>query len=270
MSPKENEVATSRRKTGLLRWYAENPVFGFAGSIASLIAIPLAFLFFFISIRTRELTFYVSEAKSSIVKAGQTSDLHVLYKDQPVKTDVTAIQVAIWNAGNEAIRPGDILEPVNLVVVPTVPILEAKIKYVTRPLIAASLSTDKLTQGSVGFEWKILEHNDGAVIQLIVAGSSDTIVNIQGALEGQPVVKRITTISQGKSIFGLVQGLLLLMLSVFICYQITCSWIKKRVFGNLPLFLFFAYIFLLSCFTLYRSWHDFGSPMPLHFDVNAK
>jgi hypothetical protein len=51
------------------------------------------------------------------------------------------------------------------------------------------LDTTHIAEGKVEVSWKILEHDDAAVIQFILAGPSDTSISASGSLEGQRSVK---------------------------------------------------------------------------------
>jgi hypothetical protein len=55
------------------------------------------------------------------------------------------------------------------------------------------LDESQLTDGKVGISWKILEHNDRAVIQFIVAGPSKVAVVGQGSVEGDPTIRIVAT-----------------------------------------------------------------------------
>jgi hypothetical protein len=69
--------------------------------------------------------------------------------------------------------------------------LEAKIRKVSRGVVGAAVDASRLTEGVVPVTWKILEHNDGAVIQLIFAGSTETDIAVDGTVEGQPTVLHV-------------------------------------------------------------------------------
>jgi len=186
-TPDPAEIVPKKSQGRTLEWLARNPVIGLAGIVASVIAVPLTMFFGVQSVRNRELLYGIYETKTTIVKSGQSSDLHVLYKGQDVSTDVTALQVAVWNHGNESIKPENFVTvpPITLSTSPKVPILEARLKQVQRSVSQIGLDTSHIATGSVSLTWKILEHNDGAVIQLIVAGPPSVTVRGEGAIEGQ-------------------------------------------------------------------------------------
>lgn len=189
MVPPEPTASIGRKpRRSVLRWYAKNPVVGLVGTIASVIAIPLAIALTFMTIKSRELSFYINPVRTIIVRSGRSSDLHVLYQGQPVSSDVTALQVALWNAGRESIEPEHILEPIILKTDPRVPILEANIRSRSRTVTGISLDMRHLADGLVGINWRILEHDDGAVIQLIIAGPISENITASGLMKGQPTI----------------------------------------------------------------------------------
>jgi hypothetical protein len=175
----------STRQTSLLEWFATHPVVGLIGTIASVLGVVLAVVLYLATIRARELSLYVNPPKTTIVKSGQGSDLHILYRGKDVSTDVTALQVELWNAGEESIHAEHVLSPIILETKPKVPILEVRIRHISRPVTQIVLDTAHMADGQVAVSWKILEHS-AAVIQFILAGPSETSITATGALEGQP------------------------------------------------------------------------------------
>jgi hypothetical protein len=154
--------------------------------------------------------------------------LHVLYKGQSVSTDVTALQVEIWNAGKESIRSEHILSPVILQTSPKVPILEVRLRHTSRPVCGISLDELRLADGEVWVAWKILEHNDGAIVQLVVAGPSNVTVVGRGSVEGDPTVRLVTARARGP--FWLVDAAELLMVLALWIWM-TIGLIRMRSYG---------------------------------------
>jgi hypothetical protein len=70
--------------------------------------------------QTRELAVCINETRTTVVRSGQTTDLQVIDKGQTISTDITALQVTIWNSGEESIRPESVLEPITLLTEPKV------------------------------------------------------------------------------------------------------------------------------------------------------
>ena len=155
-----------------------NPWFGGIAAFASIIGIPLSIYLGVAGTRERQLTFYVNPVKSAVVTAGTTSALKVLYQDQEVKTDVTAVQVEVWNDGKESIRAENVLEPIVIRTTPVVPIIDATIRKTRRALSSIELDRTQFSRGILPLSWRILENSDGAIIQIVYAGSADVKLDI--------------------------------------------------------------------------------------------
>jgi hypothetical protein len=219
-----------------------NPWIGLLTAIFSIVAVPLAIYLYFAGARTRRLTYFVSPVKTIVVKGGEASTLRVLHGDQEIKGDVTAAQVAIWNEGTESIRSENVLSPVRIVLRPPVPILEAKIRKVSRGVTGIGVDASSLSEGVLPVAWKILEHSDGAVIQLIFAGSTETDVAVEGTLEGQPTVFRAKPrdkilspteqVAHARAFAVAYAALLLVMTVIFFSFR----WLRWRRGDELDLF----------------------------------
>lgn len=127
-----------------------HPVMVMIAWVATVLSLILAIYFFYVSARKRDLISYVNPAKAVVVKTGEASRLRVLYGDQELTSDVTAAQVAIWNAGNDSIRPENVLESIIIKTSPSVPILEASVRKTSRRVINFSLDRSHLSQGVLG------------------------------------------------------------------------------------------------------------------------
>lgn len=124
--PEPPTCKTAKPKSRMLGWFSRNPLFGLIAFLVGIISLAATICFGFASQKSRDLSLAVDPTRSTIVRAGQSSDLHVLYKGQSVSTDVTALQVEVWNGGKEPIRSEHILSPVVLQTLPRVPILEVR------------------------------------------------------------------------------------------------------------------------------------------------
>jgi hypothetical protein len=190
-APLDNAAAGKTKVHGkITQWFIQNPLASHAVSfLLGVLSFGATMYFGVQGVRTRELSLYVNPSKTTIVKSGQSSDLHIQYKGKDVSTDVTALQVELWNAGKESIRPEQILLPIILETTPKVPILEARIRHISRPLTQVVLDQSHIADGTVAVSWKILEHDDGAVIQFIIAGPAETSITASGAMEEQHTVE---------------------------------------------------------------------------------
>ena len=91
-----------------------------------------------------------------MVRTGEVSRLSVTYNGKPVTSDITAAQIAIWNAGTKPIRADDVLEPIILKIGALTPILEAKVRYVTREVIAFRVGQVKSGVSELPVNFRIL------------------------------------------------------------------------------------------------------------------
>jgi len=234
-TPNLAETRAQRPERPKLEWLDRNPIVGLAGFLIGVFSLAVSVYFGVVTLRSRELSYWVNPTKTSVVKSGQSSDLHVLYKGQNVSTDVTALQVAVWNNGRESIRAENILTPITLITSPRVPILEAQVKQVNRIVSQIGVDTGRIANGSVNLTWRILEHNDGALLQLIVAGPSSVTVQAEGVIEGQEKIKAYEKRSE-KDLGVLDRVKSLFFLLTFIAGLLSCiSMIPRaeRRFGRL-------------------------------------
>ncbi len=144
-----------------------------------------AVFFYFGAQTSRELTFAVNPVRTTVVNAGGASAIRIFHNDQEIKSDVTAEQIEIWNAGKLPIRPDSVLEPVTLSLRPAAQILEVKIRKPARSATGFRVDTAGLASGKVGLSWRILEHDDGVVIQVLDTGRPGTKITVAGTIEGQ-------------------------------------------------------------------------------------
>lgn len=162
-----------------------SPIVGIAGSLASLIGLGLAVYFYYASVQRPELTYYFHPARTTVVSAGQSRALSFTYNGKQLDKDVTTVHVAIWNAGKTPVRHEDILSPITIQSESKLPILEAKLRKTSRPEILFALDAARADQGIITLDWKALERNDGASIQLIYLGSASEKFTVSGSIIGQ-------------------------------------------------------------------------------------
>lgn len=159
----EKATAIPRDLIGLL----SHPLTGFTVGV---IGILLAVYFYFAGNKEPKLMFLVHPVRTPIVQAGRLSDLSVSLRGKPIIGDLTAAQFIVWNAGKAPVRHDDILKPLILATASNCPIYEATIRKVSRDVTGFQLITNDVAAGRIGFDWKILEHNDGASVQILYGG----------------------------------------------------------------------------------------------------
>ncbi len=110
----DNVTRPNANESGPLIRFFSNPAVGIIGSVASVIGVTLAIIFFTASSKYRELVYCVYPSNAVVVKAGETSLLRVLVGEEELHSDVTAAQIAIWNRGKESIRAENVLDNVKV------------------------------------------------------------------------------------------------------------------------------------------------------------
>ena len=63
-----------------------------------------------------------------MVRAGEASDLSISHNGKKISGNVSAAQMAIWNAGKRPIRENDILSPIVISTGGGAAVLEARIR----------------------------------------------------------------------------------------------------------------------------------------------
>jgi hypothetical protein len=162
------------------------------GVLATIWGICLAYS----SIEKRDLVYAVNPIPS-IVVSGQTCHVHgiaVSYGGEELGcVDITIAQIAILNKGKKSIEQADFLQDgVYIQTFPASKVLDAQVVKVSRKqtefkVIAPS---DSWEDGRVPLNWRILEENDGAVIQLIYLGSPEVELSLIANIEEISKVRR--------------------------------------------------------------------------------
>lgn len=211
----------------------------------------LAVYIYHLQRRERELTYYVHPVRTIIAKAGVASSLHVFHGDKEITDDITGAQIAIENRGNEPIRTGDILSQVEVILQPSVSILEARILDVSREVVEFRLDDSHLADGVIPVFWKILEGGDGAVIQVIYQGGEDVSIEVAGVIVGQRGIEPLPLFTTTPKTL-LKQFVIASVVGLF-CFAVGLSirkWLGKNVSRKLGI-KSIGYIHLKSLHRLY-------------------
>jgi len=134
------------------------------------------------------LTFGVHPLKTELQRPDYDKELGFVYQGKLVDSaSITAVQVAIWNAGTRSIRDTDVLEPFHLMMPDGAAILSVRVKKITRPICGFEFVNNQTdyVSGKCLLKWRILEPDDGVVLQVIYAGSARHDPTLGGVIEGQ-------------------------------------------------------------------------------------
>lgn len=212
------------------------------------------------------MTYYVHPVKAAIVKSGKVSKLTTIYADKPIKTDITAAQIGLWNQGKLPIKASNILQSIVLYTADNAPILEASIRKVSRDVIKLQLQTDESESGRIAISWQILEQNDFGIIQLIYAGSPDVGIRLSGIIEGQKQIEQVIFKQRFKSLdeqysaatsaadIKLLYFFLYMFLGIFLLKILTNLIRHKPLFAREDLF----YFILFAVFVGVSLWEIFS------------
>jgi hypothetical protein len=228
--------------------------------ISAIVGASISTFFWSISRKRRELVYSINAVRTRVVASGQTKDLKVLYKDEPLgDVNITAVQISLGNTGNESISTTNILEEVKIKTEPPARILEAYVRNKTRDVIGITLldSAESRSKGTIPLSWRILEKNDGFSVQLLYLGKQTVDVLIDGIIEGKREIKRQSISSGFESpekhkkellVFGLIS---ILSLFVLVGSLITYTILKNNVnlFGPIVALSFYSLIFSGAAFT---------------------
>jgi len=234
-------------------------MFGWVGILVGLVGIAIGVYFGLISRRRRELLFSVNPVRTKVVTSGQATDLKVLYRDESFgDIDITAVQLAIWNAGYESIKKGHVRKEIVVTTKPQVRILEASVRTGS-PDTGFNLldSTDSKAKGRVPVSWEILEKNEGASIQLLYVGTPEVDILVEGLIEGQGHAKRIVTSSSLKSpqehykarrqqSLWVIISLSVSVVTAILKFAINVQWDLLTMLFVIALFILFLSILSLS------------------------
>jgi hypothetical protein len=151
-------------------------------NVVGLVSLAASIVFFLLSQQKPLLTYSVSPIRGRIVQSGTLSDLKVLYKETEVQGDISIVYVVFQNQGSTPIEKADILTPILIKLDGNPRILAAIIQKneKTRSLTEASLDLSQGNSGQVGVAWRILERNDGFVVQITSVGSFKTELEVTG------------------------------------------------------------------------------------------
>ncbi len=172
-----------------------HPVVTGTSLLLNILALVLALLGY-IALPHRKLAYTTNPVRTVVVQSDTPSELEVSFRGKSLRgTNVVGLQVSVWNRGTQSIRSSDVLEPVEIRLIPTVPILAAQVTKASREVTGFELKqdTELMSQGRLGLSWRILEPNDGGNVQVFYAGPPDVEAKVLGVIEGHEVPRGYTS-----------------------------------------------------------------------------
>ncbi len=183
------------RKTSfgsITAFIARHPLFALASFVLS---IALSVYLYYRPLDYPEITYLVHPTRTAIFREGKVSRLSVQFDGVPVERDVSAVQVAIWNAGRRAVHDLAVLTPLTIQVGPDARLLEASVVKSSREICGLSVEIIDRESGKCRVNWRIFEEGDGCILQLVYSGDVDAAILARAVVEGQKelVAQRISS-----------------------------------------------------------------------------
>jgi len=158
----------------------------YIGPLIGLTGVSLALYFHAQSVQDRKPLYYLGQRATIVDSAvAATSPLQVLYQVHPVgNTILVEVVLYFWNGGKLPIRTEDVLEPVAIQLA-SGEILESRVLHISRSVTKFEIHpVSESAKNVLPMSFGILEHDDGAAIQLIYAGKSDIAITVNGIIVG--------------------------------------------------------------------------------------
>jgi hypothetical protein len=215
MAEEQKPVEPKRANVGQLiecwcKKLIANPIIGSFALVFGILGTGFGFYTYKIGVRERELSFYVSPARTPIVQKGKLENFSVSFAGRAITGDLSSVEIQLWNAGKESIRKENILRPITIQTANNFPIYQVTCE-IGRDVINPKITPTDGTSGIITLDWNIMEKGDGVKIHFIFGGDVKTPIVVGGVIEGQerlnqilpPIAKRDTWKA------GLVQTLIL-------------------------------------------------------------
>ena len=252
-----SESDSTKNGRGWLERVVSNPLLVIALAIVTVLSVIVAIVvpleIWAASRGGPDLVYAVNPIYTRVVTAGQSSEISVQYHGTNLGgSNVTAVQVAIWNRGKESIQQGDILQDITIRTDPPSLILEASLRTQSRGVVGFVLgnSSVSLANGELPVSWRILELNDGASIQLIYLGSDSVRLSVGGVVRGLGQPKRLEVGVKAQSPFqeastakkaNTIGGIFFTVFAVFLLLMVLNYVWRQRGFKRID------YLMLVVC-----------------------
>lgn len=185
-------MPANRGKWRIVREINEHPIIVAVVGTATIVGTLLTVYVYMYGEALPDLYCLVSPTATVVVRQGEVAGLKLSHEGKDVEEDITAIQVAVWNAGKAPIRRGDILEPIRLRLRAR-RIIEASVRHETRSVVRMApevIHGEDDLGDIVEVSFEILEKGDGGIIQIVCFGDESVDVEASGIVVGQPQLKQ--------------------------------------------------------------------------------
>jgi hypothetical protein len=166
-----------------------HPIVGIIGTLVGVGGFIFGIWAFVKQIPSRDMVAVEPSIRSVLVDRNVPAVLQVEVKGTPIKDqDVFSVQLALWNKGNQSIRPEHILSPIKFTPSAGTRVVDATVLRQTRSVCGTSVSVSD-DDASATVKWTILEPNDGAIVQIVLVGDSKSQIDLSGVIEGGDAIR---------------------------------------------------------------------------------
>lgn len=166
----------------MFTWF-RHPVIGFVGTVIGVFGTAFGLWAYFQQVPSRAMVAVEPSVRSVLVRRDAPAALQLQVNGQAVAgQDVFAVQLAIWNKGNQSIRPEHVLAPLTIHPASGTRVVDAIVLRQTRTICQGSVKINA-DQSTATVDWRIFEPDDGMIVQLILVGDSAAPIGLSGAIE---------------------------------------------------------------------------------------
>ncbi len=214
----------------------ESPSLNGWGFLIGIIGLLFAIYTYIDSQQISNLVAKVQPLRTNIVSNANVENIDLMVNGKKLSGPLTAVQIVIWNDGNKPIKYEDILEPLIIKPLTNNTIVVSKLIKQTRKVNNLTITNYK---NSINIKFKILEKNDGLVIQLIYEGNDKVKFEGSGVIVGQRnfIVEDYSL--NDEDFFGIstpskksesnIWGSSLLLVGIFSQLLIALNWIRISI-----------------------------------------
>ena len=181
----------------LFKSLSNNPHVGLLGMLLGVEGIVISIYFYYDVQKYPFLKMYEIPRKTVVVSKQDASNIEIYSDGKPVEEDVSATQLVVWNAGESPIYEGMILRKIEIFPINPLKIYDVQVTKITRDVTDFKLSSSQLKKNVIPISWRILEPDDGAIVQIIHSGrfkENQELFDIRGTIETQGDVSKYEVI----------------------------------------------------------------------------
>lgn len=171
--------------------FESNPWMNALNLFLAILGAFLSIVFYLRSIKVKKPYCLTSSTNVISNSMSEITSLEIFYKKERV-TNLTKTKLVFWNAGKETLTQNDIptSEPMTICVENGLKILNAKIIFVKNKSNQINIKKEKNRDNKFYIEFEYIDRDEGAIIEIVHTGTSDSDVKIDGKFKGAEPLQR--------------------------------------------------------------------------------